>query len=463
MRSIKSENGMITMITLVTILFMISSLVTTYILVANKVKTQKEMINETRSIYEPKSTMEEIYNSYFNNDNIIPIYTVQQLLMMGKEQKDVNINGKYYDFNNDENTIYILMNDLRFKASDYSDQLTNGYWTPIGDNTELIAKFEGRGHTIEVIYDNGSKIYSKENNYSDEEDYKNVIEIFDPNGKDEKDPDYDPNKLHIGDFVNYDAGTWSKEEIEAIKVGPNEDLVQANNSTSLPNTVIQFGGFKEGDSRNGNATPCTQYNYVKDESGEAITGWRVFDIGEDGSITLISAGCPEDYYHYQEEPNIGYISEYILSGNVNTNATDLNLTENYTKRDWSKYVNTSQHATEATVLTKSKLDKWYDKYMGTTNANTYTNSTFRTINGTRYDNLINNYSFYYVPVASNSRYVYCVDPVLRYVFFYGWGARGVRPVVSLSSEVQLKKVDTKTVKDAHEEGKTYTYNVWDIQ
>ena len=463
MRSIKSENGMITMITLVTILFMISSLVTTYILVANKVKTQKEMINETRSIYEPKSTMEEIYNSYFNNDNIIPIYTVQQLLMMGKEQKDVNINGKYYDFNNDENTIYILMNDLRFKASDYSDQLTNGYWTPIGNNTELIAKFEGRGHTIEVIYDDESKIYSKENNYSDEEDYKNVIEIFDPNGKDEKDSGFNPNKLHIGDFVNYDAGEWTADEISKIQVGKNGDLVQANNSTSLPNTAFQFGGFEAGDSRNENATPYNStYNYVKDESGKAITGWRVFDVDDNGTITLISAGCPEDYYNYNVDSNSD-ISEYILSGNVNTKATYLNLTENYIKRDWSKYVNEEQHATEATVLTKSKLDKWYERYMNTTNANTYDKTTLQTINGTRYDNLINNYSYYWLSAARSGYGIYSVNPYLRIVDYFSRNAFGVRPVVSLSSEVQLKKVDTKTVKDAYEEGKTYNYNVWDIQ
>ena len=48
-----------------------------------------------------------------------------------------------------------------------------------------------------------------------------------------------------------------------------------------------------------------------------------------GSIALISARCPEDYH-----PNVtnnGYVSEYILIGHINSNATDMNLEETYTK------------------------------------------------------------------------------------------------------------------------------------
>ncbi len=168
MRSLKKENGVITVLTLVTILFMVSFLLSTYIIISNKVRTQKEMLDETRKIYESDESMEEIYDSYMNSSNIIPIYTAEQLLAIGTDEKDVNINGKYYNFNNNENTIYALMNDLKFTASDYNDKLTDdGYWTPIGDNETLVAKFEGNGHKIEVIYGNKNKIYDKNNNYSD--------------------------------------------------------------------------------------------------------------------------------------------------------------------------------------------------------------------------------------------------------------------------------------------------------
>jgi len=191
----KSEKGVITMVTLITVIFMISFLMSTYAIVANKVKTQKEIVAETKTIYEPKYTMEEIYNSYFSKEKTIPIYTVEQLLAMGSGQENVYVNGKYYNFTNDENTVYMLMNDLSFSVSDYEQNKIEDtgeyYWTPIGNriaeyesltDEELAdegivsnyfqAKFEGKNNIIEVIYlDENNNEYSKEystgNNYSD--------------------------------------------------------------------------------------------------------------------------------------------------------------------------------------------------------------------------------------------------------------------------------------------------------
>ena len=111
-----------------------------------------------QKIYEPKTTMEEIYNSYFNNGNIVPIYTVEQLQAIGSGQQ-INVNGKYYTFSNNENTIYVLMNNLEIKAEDYGEDY---YWTPIGDRDDLLANFEGNNNKIDVIYKDKIKTYSKE-------------------------------------------------------------------------------------------------------------------------------------------------------------------------------------------------------------------------------------------------------------------------------------------------------------
>ena len=164
MKKLRSENGAITMLVLITVIFLVSFLISSYILVANKAKTQKEIIEETRKIYEPTSTMEEIYNSYFNNGNIIPIYTVEQLQAIGNG-KQININGKYYTFSNDENTIYVLMNNLEIKA--YEDYGEDYYWTPIGNRDDLLANFEGNNYKIDVIYNDKTKTYSKENEFSE--------------------------------------------------------------------------------------------------------------------------------------------------------------------------------------------------------------------------------------------------------------------------------------------------------
>lgn len=202
MKKIKDQNGAIAVLVLVSVIFVVSFLISAYTLISNKVKTQKEIILETKNIYETEKNMEEIYNSYFNNSNIIPIYTVEQLLDMGTGKENVNIDGKYYNFTNDENTIYVLMNDLKFKASDYSEKLDNGYWMPVGDRIlsyestlehignaeetlegQFKAKFEGRNNNIEVIYtdeenDEYSVIYSESSNYCEPEYNVNITPLI---------------------------------------------------------------------------------------------------------------------------------------------------------------------------------------------------------------------------------------------------------------------------------------------
>lgn len=208
-------------------------------------------------------------------------------------------------------------------------------------------------------------------------DYVPASAIFDKDGT-------NPEGLHIGDFVSYDAGTWTQAEIDAIKTGSKSSLVTANGSTSKPSTAFRFGGFIAESSRNETVTPGHTYTtgsvtygtYVQDKStGEAITGWRVFDVNGD-KVTLISAGNPENYYHAYGT-NYAYISEYILTGNVNTSWSGGQAeSTNYQKRDWSNYINTAQKAESAIPLTKSRLDNWYTKYTNAPNANTYTDATF---------------------------------------------------------------------------------------
>lgn len=148
MIKLKDKKGAITMVTLITVLFLVSFLMSSYIIVSNKVKTQKEMLNETRSIYESKVTMEEIYNSYFSNDNVIPIYTVNQLLSIGNNEK-INIDGKIYTFSSDK--AYVLSNNLEFSAIDLG---LESDWIP----TYNSGNFEWNGNTIKVTTLSGNVI-----------------------------------------------------------------------------------------------------------------------------------------------------------------------------------------------------------------------------------------------------------------------------------------------------------------
>ena len=288
----------------------------------------------------------------------------------------------------------------------------------------------------------------------------NVGDLFDSTGKEK-------GKLHIGDFINYSAGTWTSTDMTTIA----NTGVTPNNSTDIPSTSYRFGGFAVGESRDGNATPYdTSYNYVKDKDGNAITGWRLFDVSDDGVMTLISAGCPEDYYH-PNATNSAYISEYILTGNVNGSAdvSSLGLGSTYKARSWEMYVNEEDYdAASATVLTKAKLDAWYSKYI-TLGADTWTDATFQKIyktstncvNNGMYESLIDNYSYYWLSSAYNSYSVYNVYPGTMHVRYDYNDALGIRVLVSLSSEVKLSEeaTDTKTVVSRSNE---YTYNVWNL-
>ena len=326
------------------------------------------------------------------------------------------------------------------------------------------------GHKIPMtdIYDNISDI---------PEDYftnwVSVKEVFDANGKDKNAEGYNVAKMHIGDFVKYDAGEWTTTEIKAIKVGKTGKEVVANNSTDIPSEEFQFGGFGVGTdraSRNGNAkTELGPYSYIKDTDGNEVSGWRVFDVADDGTITLISAGCPEDYFYDYDISNGQYINEYILSGNINTNTTITNMETTYTKRNWDVYVNEKQGAVGATVLTKTKLDEWYNKYMGYENADTYTNDIFRTIYGTRYESIIDNYSYYwfcYVRGSGSWSSMCWMDPNMELMNGGGSGrSRGIRILVTLSPEAKVsdKKTDTRTIVDPRNSSNRWNYNVWSLK
>lgn len=144
MKKLESQKGAITIITLVSILFMVSFLISSYILVANKSREQQEMVEETRKIYESKSTMEEIYNSYLSNEEIIPIYTIEQLLKIGSDEtiQIEQANGKLYQFTNQ--ATYVLMNDL-----DYTGELliSESFTGNLEDNGHAITLINGSGET----------------------------------------------------------------------------------------------------------------------------------------------------------------------------------------------------------------------------------------------------------------------------------------------------------------------------
>lgn len=348
-------------------------------------------------------------------------------------------------------------NEGNYQSSLAKTNLENNLKATVDDKESGKLKVKYKGYTFKVDVDGKVSLSNG----------VDVGEIFDSTGKEE-------GKLHIGDFINYTAGTWDTESIAKITASGAKNA--PNTTGSLPSSSYQFGGFTTGSSRDENAIPyLSSYNYVQettsDGTKQAVTGWRVFDVSEDGVITLISAGCPEDYYH-PYATNSAYISEYILTGNINTaissRASSLGLGTTYLPRDWSMYVN--DKATSATALMKVRLDAWYTKYTNTPSADTWTEANFQKIyktdancvNNGMYESLIDNYSLYWLSSAYSKYGVYAVNPDFRSAYDYNTYAFGVRVLVSLSSDIELSKesVGTKTITSR---GNDYNYNIWNIE
>ena len=167
-------------------------------------------------------------------------------------------------------------------------------------------------------------------------------------------------KVKVGDYVNYDAGTWTAEDLAKITSSAGSPTLHStvNDTTTgnqaLPTTQGQFGGFELGQSRNTNSTPySSSYN-------PRTAGWRVWDIDSTtGEVTLISAGHSETYYHAN--------GQSVASANILKN------------RNCAMYENSYAKTGSAHILTGQEVVEWYNSRFGTTWSlieNGGSNSTF---------------------------------------------------------------------------------------
>lgn len=108
-------------------------------------------------------------------------------------------------------------------------------------------------------------------------------------------------KVNIGDFIKYDAGTWTQEEIDLLGDFYAGDITNPENS--------KFAGFKVGDDRN-KTTKAYETEY---------DGWRV--LNKNGAkLQLIHAGIPELFDNGSQWQDV--LNNRNLSMYVNEYATD---------------------------------------------------------------------------------------------------------------------------------------------
>lgn len=137
--------------------------------------------------------------------------------------------------------------------------------------------------------------------------------------------------LKIGDYINYDAGEWS-----------DEDLLNIENE-NRPSEQGQFSLYKlvSGASKNDSVTS----GCYKDDNYSTNSGWRVISISND-EISIIHAGVPTCYYHLIADDDTNqkasiknmdeFVNKYFVNSKYATSGRN-NICSDYFKTDVCAY------------------------------------------------------------------------------------------------------------------------------
>ena len=141
------------------------------------------------------------------------------------------------------------------------------------------------------------------------------------------------------DVVQYDAGDWTKEEIEELKKEKlydiNKEKIAGDGTFKLNSDSglnFTFGGFTyKGDVVNKNEIDEENIITSRNESvipqkgwgSSKYDGWQILESEErDGKKyvkKLVHAGSPENFLYYYKTKNDAYRAEYLLSGGIRQN------------------------------------------------------------------------------------------------------------------------------------------------
>ena len=247
-------------------------------------------------------------------------------------------------------------------------------------------------------------------------------------------------------IVQYDAGNWTQAEIQELQGKNLYNINKEKTASTTSGLNFTFGGFTyEGDTVNasdvssGNIITSRNQSvshYIGDgEYTPKYSGWQILESKEENGKTYVTkithAGSPENFvYYYTGTSYDNRRVEYILSSGKRQTGDNT-----YQPRSWQMYVDQNQKDLIADTTDKDGNPIKDIHAMDYSEAYTITNNTNNT-NGIR-----NTGTYYWLAsayaYASNSNYVWYVSHIggMRKGSIY---CCGVRPVVSLTSEVYIK-------------------------
>lgn len=158
MKKVKEERGAIALIVLVSMLFLVSFLISSYIITSNRAKMEIELTEELAKTYDNT----EEFTVYDNPEGreYIPIYTLEQLkTALETTGNTIEINGQTYEIA--EDSYIALQNDIEYNEGNYTisedgvavfDSSTATQWIPIDVRDDFEGTIDGLGHTISGLY-----------------------------------------------------------------------------------------------------------------------------------------------------------------------------------------------------------------------------------------------------------------------------------------------------------------------
>lgn len=188
-----------------------------------------------------------------------------------------------------------------------------------------------------------------------------------------------------GDFVNYDAGEWTQEEIEHLEKFKLYDINSSHTSNEIfklnseEGLNLTFGGFTyKGNSNDNVEGVITSRNQsVAPQNGYGIPyddGWQVLEVEEkeiNGEkrmcITkLIHAGSPENFVFYYTTTYDAWRARYIFTGieEVEGSCSSLSDGKSLEVRNWDMYKDKKQLELIDNVHLMTSQETWSQPGVG---------------------------------------------------------------------------------------------------
>ena len=186
--SYKSSNGAISVFVLMSMLFFLICMIGVFSIISKKAQTQTESIGDLKDEYYEEGEENRVYqNRFANYDDVIPIYTKEQVLAIGTDA-EIEIEGMIYSFSPENQ--YELKNNIIFDISEVSNST---YSNLNKNNFEFYYLDSTTNKFYQVASESDTAVVRTENNIKLAEKYidKNTI-MASP-------------KIYYGCQVNYEA------------------------------------------------------------------------------------------------------------------------------------------------------------------------------------------------------------------------------------------------------------------